>query len=165
MQTCWLDWLSHFQCSVWNKKDIFNFKHHHYWLMRSSHSTGQANLCINMEVSITGILPIPIYAIVPDTRAKRQTRIFHSVLLICCYFPLFLKEMRVTVKSKPEANQWNRKLATETIRLLLDGDIGERNSVLGFAKQFLFDLGKILTNVFISMENTAFNLCIKDAYL
>lgn len=69
------------------------------------------------------------------------------------------------VKRKPEANQWNSKLETETACQLLDGDTGERNSILGFAKRFLCHLGKIFTNVFISMENTAFNLCIKDAYL
>ena len=69
------------------------------------------------------------------------------------------------MKSKPEPNQWNRKLETETVCQLLDGDIGERNSVLGFARPFLCHLGKTFTNIFISMEDTAFNLCVKDAYL
>lgn len=118
-----------------------------------------------MEISSTEILPVRIFVTVPDTRAKRQTGILHGVLLICCYFPVFLKEMRVATKSKPEANQWNRKLETKTLCQLLDGDIGERNLVLGFAKRFLCHLGKTFTNVFISMENTAFNVCTKDAYL
>jgi len=71
-------------------------------------------LNINIEDSIE-IVPVPIYVSVPDARAKRQIEIFRSVLLVSCYFPLFLREMKVTVKSKPEANQWSRKLETETV--------------------------------------------------
>lgn len=47
---------------------------------------------------------------------------------------------------------------------MLDGDIGE-NPILGFTKHFPCHLGRMLTNVFLSMESIAFNLFTKDAYL